>query len=73
MTRNDNFTLRVNPDERQLIAAVAQRLDRNESDTLRLLVREKARALGVIETQKSGPVFTHSKKNTKAARILIRP
>lgn len=53
MTREDYFAMRVNPAERQLIAAVAERLERNESDTMRLLVREKARELGVIETQKS--------------------
>ncbi len=54
MIRNDNFTLRVSPTERQLIAAVAERLDRTESDAVRLLVREKARQLGVTtETQKS--------------------
>jgi len=47
MIRIDNFTLRVSTDERQLIAAVAQRLDRNESDTVRHLLREKARELGI--------------------------
>lgn len=54
MNRDDNFTLRVNSVERQLIAAVAEHLDRTESDTMRLLVREKARELGVVaETQRS--------------------
>jgi hypothetical protein len=48
MSRFDNFTLRVSTTERELIAAVARRLERNESDTVRLLVREKARELGVI-------------------------
>lgn len=50
MIRNDNFTLRMNAAERQLITAVAQRLDRTESDTVRYLLREKARELGVAPT-----------------------
>lgn len=48
MNRVDNFTLRVNTTERELITAVAQQLDRTESDTMRLLVREKARQLGLV-------------------------
>ena len=48
MNRADNFTLRVGGAERQLITIIAQRLERTESDTLRLLVREKARELGVL-------------------------
>jgi len=48
MNRVDNFTLRMNSDERQLITVVAQRLERTESDTVRYLLREKARALGLV-------------------------
>jgi hypothetical protein len=50
MVRETLFTVRVNPAERQLITAVAQRLDRNESDAVRHLFREKARELGVLPT-----------------------
>lgn len=50
MNRVDNFTLRVNPTERELIAAVARQLDRTESDTMRLLIREKAREFGLLPT-----------------------
>lgn len=48
MDRADFFAMRVSVAERQLIAAVARKLERNESDTMRLLVREKARELGVM-------------------------
>jgi predicted KAP-like P-loop ATPase len=48
MNRIDNFTVRLSVAERQLITAIAQRLERTESDTMRLLVREKARELGVL-------------------------
>jgi hypothetical protein len=50
MNRVDNFTLRVNATERELIAAVAQKLERGESDTLRLLVRREAQRLGIAPT-----------------------
>ncbi len=45
MSRIENFTFRVNRDERMLITAVAARLQRNESDTLRYLVRKAAAEL----------------------------
>jgi hypothetical protein len=48
MERSNTFGMRVSLTERQLMAVVAQRLERTESDTLRLLVREKARELGVL-------------------------
>lgn len=50
MNRTDNFTMRVNSAERDMIAAVAQKLERGESDTLRLLVRREAQRLGVAPT-----------------------
>jgi hypothetical protein len=50
MNRLDTFKLRVNETERKLITVVAQRLERNESDTVRFLLREKARELGVTPT-----------------------
>ena len=55
VVRKDYFAMHVNPAEHELIAAVAKHLERTESDTIRLLVREKARELGVTETQKSSP------------------
>jgi hypothetical protein len=48
--REDTFTLRVSVVERQLITIIAQRLERTESDTVRFLLREKARELGVTPT-----------------------
>ena len=41
------FGMRVTEEERELITAVAKRLDRGESEMLRLLIREVARALDV--------------------------
>jgi uncharacterized protein (DUF1778 family) len=45
MARIDTFTLRVNRDERRMLAAVAERLQRTQSDAVRLLIREAAREL----------------------------
>ncbi len=45
--RTSNFTFRVNPDERQLLAAVAEQLGISESDVARYSVRKTARELGM--------------------------
>jgi len=45
MRRNDNFGFRVNEIERAMIAGLAKRLQRSESDVVRLLIREAAREL----------------------------
>lgn len=50
MIRNAALNVRVTLPERQLAEAVAERLERTESDMVRLLVREKARQLGIIPT-----------------------
>jgi hypothetical protein len=47
MARLDTFTFRVDEEEKRLIAALSVRLERNQSDAMRLLLRESARALGV--------------------------
>jgi len=48
MIRNAALNVRVTTNERQLAEAVAERLERTESDMVRLLVREKARELGIM-------------------------
>jgi antitoxin component of RelBE/YafQ-DinJ toxin-antitoxin module len=48
MVRDSFLTIRTNTVERELAAAVAERLERTESDTVRLLLREKARELGLV-------------------------
>jgi len=50
MYRKETFGLRVTNEERGLIRAVADRLQREESDTIRLLVRNVAQELGVVAT-----------------------
>jgi hypothetical protein len=47
MNRTDNFTMRVSPAERDLLTAVAKKLERVESDALRLLVRREAQRLDI--------------------------
>ena len=42
MPRKDVFALRVSDDERRLLAAVAKRLQRSQSDAVRLLIRTAA-------------------------------
>ena len=45
MRRNDNFGFRVSEIERAMIADLAKRLRRSESDAVRLLIREAVRNL----------------------------
>ena len=47
MNRPDNFSLRLSTTERQIITALAQTMDRTLSDAVRVVLREKARELGV--------------------------
>ncbi len=53
MFRKDTFGFRVTDEERGLIKAVADRLQRDESDTIRLLVRNVAQELGVAPTNQT--------------------
>ena len=48
MIRDSFLTIRTNMVERQLAADLAERLERNGSDLVRLLLREKAREMGIL-------------------------
>ena len=43
--RRDTFAMRLNVKERRMLMALARRLQRSRSDTVRLLVREAVREL----------------------------
>lgn len=45
MMRNERFTFVCNENERRILAALAEYLNRSQSDALRLLIREAAREL----------------------------
>lgn len=45
MKRETYFAFRINHDERRLLTALAERLQRSQSDTVRLIIREAAREL----------------------------
>ena len=47
MAREQIFTFRVDTTERQLLSFLAQRFERTQSDVVRLLIRDKARELGL--------------------------
>ena len=51
MHKDVRFVFRTDKQERELIALVAARLDRTESDTMRLIVRQVAAQLGVTPTK----------------------
>ena len=45
MRRRDTFTFKVSDDERRMIAALSHRLERSQSDAVRLLIREAVKGL----------------------------
>lgn len=48
MRRTQFFTFRVNDDDRQMIKAVAENLQRTQSDTIRWSISELAFNLGIF-------------------------
>ncbi len=47
LKRAIHFSFRTDGEERQMIARIAERLERSEGDSVRLLVRAAAREMGV--------------------------
>ena len=47
MRRVDTFTFKCSDDERRMIAALARRLDRTQSDAIRVVLRRAAVEAGV--------------------------
>jgi len=64
MNRERIFGFRVNDDDRRILAALAERLQRTESDALRWLIRNAARELAIEITRKQPRV---SQRNATAA------
>lgn len=50
MPRFDTFAMKVNADERRMIKRLAERLQRTQSDAVRLVIREALRALTADNT-----------------------
>lgn len=45
MARHESFTFRINKQEREMLEKLAKRLQRSQSDAVRLLVREAVQQL----------------------------
>jgi hypothetical protein len=45
MARLESFRMKVTTDEKRMIQVLAERLQRNQSDAVRLVIREALRAL----------------------------
>ena len=58
MARYERFTFLCNSDERRLLAALAVRLQRSQSDAVRWLIREATRELGANADEK-GARYDH--------------
>lgn len=58
MPRYERFTFLVNREERRVLEALAQRLERSQSDAVRLLIREAAREMAIVPS--SAQAVQHS-------------
>lgn len=56
MYRNTRFSARFSPEDQDLLVHVAARLQRSKSDTVRILIYEKALELELIPTPKPHPI-----------------
>ena len=54
MARKTTFTFRVDDEEKKMIAILAERLQRSQSDVVRLVIREAVKGLLVDPTQSDG-------------------
>lgn len=68
MYRQEFFGMRIDSAERQIITAIAEHMERSESDAIRRVIREKAAELGLIKAQKSST--PQPEKLTGAAQLL---
>lgn len=50
MLLSENLNLRLSPADREVLAALAQKLNRSQADTIRFSVRELARVLVVSDS-----------------------
>lgn len=54
MTLSETFKLRMAVEERRQLTALSQRLERTQSDTVRLLIRKAAKRMLIDADGKSG-------------------
>lgn len=66
MARFDTFTFRVSQDERRLIHNLARSLQRSQSDTIRLVIREAAQGLGVYNQDDKGTFSASEEHHAQA-------
>jgi hypothetical protein len=59
--RSDTFTFKCDKDERKMIALLASRLQRQQSDAVRFVIREAVKALepDTTTTQNTPQAVTH--------------
>jgi hypothetical protein len=65
MTRLQTFTFRVSDDERELIEAIADKLDRNPSDAMRVILRQVGASLGLASNSNGAARIKVEKINVK--------
>jgi hypothetical protein len=61
VARWDTFTFRVNKDDKQIIAILAKKLQRSQSDAIRVILHQ--------EFERRGLLANEPKRETKGAKI----
>lgn len=51
MARKTHFTFRINEKEQLMIARLSERLQRSQSDAIRLVIREAAKSLDTVNAE----------------------
>jgi len=62
MLRKNVFQMRVNETDRAVFKAVAQRLERDESSSIRIVMAKVAQELGITPATQTDPRADHMEK-----------
>jgi hypothetical protein len=55
MLQTDNFTMRISPQDKAMLARVARHFQRSQADTIKTLVREVYQVMMVQKSKKNQP------------------
>lgn len=71
MARRESFSFRLHSREREMLARLADQLQRSQGDTVRLLVREATEKLNVTEKNEQSDLAKHETLWKKARTIIL--
>ena len=63
MSNNSMMAFRIGTQERQYLKALAEQLERSESDALRFIIRKQAREYGIAPSKTQAPAESRKGEN----------